>query len=154
MDNKNQALYQQVILDHNKNPRNYKEMKGHTHSSEGYNPLCGDHLWVYMNINSQKEIEDISFQGEGCAICKASASLMTTTIKGKNLSSAKNTINQFQHLLKGDPLSEDSDAVTKSKRLMVFSEIWKYPSRVKCAALAWHAASSAIDKEKEAVSTE
>lgn len=154
MENRNQHLYQQLILDHNKNPCNFKDLKEHTHCSEGYNPLCGDHIWIYMSINKQDEIEEISFQGQGCAICKASASIMTTTLQGKKISFAKDTINQFQHLLKGDKMDDEYNTITHNKRLMVFSEVWKYPSRIKCAALPWYAAASAIKNDNKPISTE
>ncbi len=151
MSNDSRAeLYQQVILDHNKNPRNFKEMPGFTHFAEGYNPLCGDHLKVYAKI-SNDVIEEVSFVGDGCAISKASASLMTTSLKGKKLAEAKTLFEQFQHLIKGE-LNPDKDPNVLGK-LAVFSGIWHYPARVKCASLSWHTLKGALDNMKS-ISTE
>lgn len=144
-------LYQQVILEHNRKPRNFRELDPCTNQSEGLNPLCGDHLHIYLNLDSDHKIEDITFQGSGCAISKASASMMTTALKGKTEAEAKELFGNFQKLLLGelDP-EKDSDKVGKLK---IFSGIWKYPSRVKCAALAWHTMNGALDATST-VSTE
>lgn len=150
MDSRQTQLYQQVILEHNKKPRNYGELDGHTHCSEGYNPLCGDHLWVFLQVEGDV-ITGVSFKGEGCAISKASASMMTTALKGKSLDEARQLMQEFQNLIKGR-LKPDEDEHHLGK-LKIFSGIWQYPSRVKCAVLAWHAMVGALDQE-ETISTE
>jgi len=149
--NDQRELYQQIIIDHNKNPKNFKKLESFTHHSEGYNPLCGDHLDVYIAINSDDVIEDISFQGDGCAISKASASMMTSFLKGRNTEEARDIFDQFHRLIIGklDPL-KDKNTLGK---LAIFSGIWHFPSRVKCASLCWHTMKGAIDK-KEVISTE
>ena len=144
-------LYQQVILEHNKKPRNYREMPEANHKSEGYNPLCGDHLTLYLKVTKDKIIEDISFVGDGCAISKSSASMMTTTLKGKTVDEAKTLFDQFHKLLNGK-LNPDKDKNILGK-LTIFSGIWHFPARVKCASLSWHAMRAALDQEKS-VSTE
>lgn len=144
-------LYQQVILEHNKKPRNFKKLEGATHTAEGYNPLCGDHLNVYLHINSENIIDDLSFEGDGCAISKASASMMTAAMKGKPVEEAKDLFSQFHRLIIGE-LDPEKDKHTLGK-LAVFSGIWHFPARVKCASLAWHTMNGAIENEKT-VSTE
>ena len=139
-------LYQQVILEHNKNPRNFKKLESATHSAEGYNPLCGDHLMVYLQVNNNNIIEEISFEGDGCAISKASSSMMTTNLKGKSLEEAKNLFQQFHQLVTGN-LNPDKDDHTLGK-LAIFSSIWHFPARVKCASLAWHTMNGAIENKK------
>jgi nitrogen fixation NifU-like protein len=144
-------LYQQVILEHNKKPRNCGKLKDATHSAEGYNPLCGDHLTVYLHINSNNIIDDISFEGDGCAISKASSSMMTAELKGKPVDEAVELFGQFHKLITGE-LDPETDKHTLGK-LAVFSGIWHFPARVKCASLAWHTMSGAIKHEKT-ISTE
>ncbi len=144
-------LYQQTILEHNRNPRNFKKLPGATHLAEGYNPLCGDHMWVYMKINKQNILEDVAFEGQGCAISKASASMMTTALKGKTIDQARVLFEEFHHLVIGK-LKPDQQPNHLGK-LAVFSGIWQYPSRVKCASLSWHTMHGAIDKVKS-ISTE
>lgn len=151
MNDNRYEIYQQMILEHNKKPRNFHTIEGATHQAEGYNPLCGDHLHVYMNLNDQKIIEDMAFVGEGCAISKASASLMTSSLKGKTQEEAKTLFDQFHRLIKGE-LKPDRDPHTLGK-LTVFSGIWQYPARVKCASLCWHAMKAAMEKV-QTVSTE
>lgn len=152
-------LYQQVILEHNKNPRNFKELKPCSHHAEGYNPLCGDHLNVYLRVNENNIIEEVSFQGDGCAISKASASMMTTALKGKTTDEAKILFDEFRKLVMHEEKSQapsDGSAhhhVPLLGKLSVFSGIWKYPSRVKCAILSWHTMKGALDQQK-VVSTE
>lgn len=144
-------LYQQVILEHNKKPRNFRKIDSASHHAEGFNPLCGDHLWIYLQISAQGIIEDIAFEGSGCAISKASASLMTTSLKGRSIDEAKKLFRDFQDLLtKKLDLEKDGDSLGKLK---IFSGIWRYPARVKCAALAWHALNGALS-QKASVSTE
>ena len=144
-------LYQQVILDHNKSPRNFRKMEHPTHTAEGYNPLCGDHLTVYLKVNQDNNIEDLSFVGDGCAISKASASMMTAFLKGKSVDEAKVLFEEFHNLIKGS-LNPDKDKHHLGK-LTIFSNIWQYPARVKCASLSWHTMNGALNKEKS-VTTE
>lgn len=146
-----QELYQQTILEHNRNPRNFRKIETPSHWAEGYNPLCGDHLNVYLNVNEKGIIDDISFDGSGCAISKASASMMTAAVKGKSVDTAKGLFEQFHKLVVGE-LKPDREANTLDK-LAVFSGIWQYPARVKCAVLCWHTLKGALDKAKT-VSTE
>ncbi|HOW36191.1 MAG TPA: SUF system NifU family Fe-S cluster assembly protein [Candidatus Omnitrophota bacterium] len=144
-------LYQQVILEHNKKPRNFKKIDNPTHFAEGYNPLCGDHLMVYLSVDDKGIIQEISFEGSGCAISKASASMMTVSLKGKTLDEARKLFEQFHKLVIGK-LHPEKDAHTLGK-LSIFSGIWQYPARVKCAILSWHAMNGAINKVQN-VSTE
>lgn len=147
-------LYQQVILEHNKKPRNFHKLESATHTAEGFNPLCGDHLWVYLKVSAQGLIDEAAFEGSGCAISKASASMMTTALKGKTVDEAKALFKQFHSLILGeikpDTQPERSDLLGKLK---IFSGIWQYPSRVKCAALGWHAMNGALAAQAS-VSTE
>jgi len=144
-------LYQQTILEHNRNPRNFKKLNGATHVAEGYNPLCGDHLWVYMKVKPDGIIEEAAFEGSGCAISKASASMMTTSLKGKSIHEANVLFQEFHQLVRGD-LKPDEQSNHLDK-LTVFSGIWQYPARVKCASLAWHTMHGALEKAKT-ISTE
>lgn len=144
-------LYQQTILEHNRHPRNFKKLEGATHVAEGYNPLCGDHLWIYLRINSANVIEDAAFEGSGCAISKASASMMTAALKGKLADEARILFKEFHDLVIGQ-LKPDVQSHHLGK-LAVFSGIWQYPSRVKCASLGWHTMHGALEKQKT-VSTE
>ncbi|OGX05502.1 MAG: SUF system NifU family Fe-S cluster assembly protein [Omnitrophica WOR_2 bacterium GWA2_47_8] len=149
-DSARDELYQQVILEHNKKPRNFKQLTDSTHFAEGYNPLCGDHLKVFLHLKGDV-IDDISFVGDGCAISKASASLMTTALKGKTVKEAETLFEQFHHLIKGE-LNPDKDPNILGK-LAVFSGIWHYPARVKCASLSWHTLKGALENKKS-ISTE
>lgn len=145
-------LYQQVIIEHNKNPKNFRKIAGVTHEAEGYNPLCGDHLHVYLRVQEPGGvIDDVSFEGDGCAISKASASLMTTSLKGKTIEEADVLFGQFHRLIKGE-LHPDKEPNVLGK-LSVFSGIWHFPARVKCAILCWHTMKGALDNVK-AVTTE
>ncbi len=144
-------LYQEVILEHNRKPRNFKKLENPTHFAEGYNPICGDHVLVYLKVDDQNTIEDISFEGSGCAISKASSSMMTTALKGKSLPQATMLFDQFHKLVKGE-LKPDRDPHSLGS-LGIFSGIWQYPSRIKCAILGWHAVKGALDKV-QTVSTE
>lgn len=146
-----EELYQQVILEHNKRPKNFCQLDPCTHHAEGYNPLCGDHLNVYLRVSAQGVIEEVSFLGDGCAISKASASMMTAALKGKTVDQARLLFNEFHHLLTKE-LDPEKDTHSLGK-LTVFSGIWKYPSRVKCAVLAWRTMKGALDEEKS-VATE
>ena len=144
-------LYQEMIIEHNKKPRNFRKMEGATHTAEGYNPLCGDHLMVYLHINGSGTIDDISFEGDGCAISRASASLMTSSLKGKTLHEASVLFEQFHSLIKGE-LKPEKDSNILGK-LTVFSGVWHFTTRVKCASLCWHTMRGAIE-HKTTVSTE
>lgn len=151
MDNELRELYQQVILDHNKNPRNFKKLETANHYAEGYNPLCGDRIDVYVKLDEDK-IEDISFMGSGCAISKASASLMSTMVKGKTIEEAEEIFKKFHHLITGK-MGEQIDTEQAGK-LAVFAGVREFPSRVKCASLAWHTLISALKEENKTVTTE
>ncbi len=141
-------LYQEIILDHNKNPKNFREIAGATHNSEGYNPLCGDRVHLFLKVEDGR-IADVGFTGSGCAISKASASVMTTEIKGKTVEESKELFKKFQNVITGG----DAD-VSKLGKLAVFAGVREFPVRVKCAALAWHTLLAALEKKNEAVSTE
>lgn len=143
-------LYQQVILDHNKKPRNFQKLETANRVSEGYNPLCGDQLTVYMHLEDDR-VADISFVGSGCAISKAAASMMTQNVKGKTREEAENLFNEFHRMVTGE-LDEE---VTPNSlgRLKIFSGVRDYPARVKCASLAWHTMHAALEGH-ETVSTE
>ena len=141
-------LYQQVILDHNKTPRNFHPMEDATKKADGENPLCGDRVTVFLRLDGDV-IADVSFQGQGCAISKASASLMTTSLKGKTLADAEAMFGHFHHMVKGDPVD-----TAKLGKLAVFAGVRDYPSRVKCASLAWHTLNAALKEQPQKVSTE
>ena len=142
-------LYQEVILDHNKRPRNFRVADPHNHHADGYNPLCGDTVSVYVNV-CDGVVEDISFQGEGCAISTASASIMTETLKGKTLEEAKHLFEEFHELVTTDDVEPAEDL----GKLGVLAGVRDYPTRVKCATLVWHTLQSALEQKGEAVTTE
>lgn len=150
-----QDLYQQVIIEHHKKPRNFRKIEPATHQAEGFNPLCGDHLWVYLNISATGLIDDISFLGDGCAISKASASMMTQSLKGKTVTEARAIFVDFHKMVTGQLNPDDDTEGTENilGRLKVFSGIWKFPARVKCAALGWHTMTGALANETT-ISTE
>jgi nitrogen fixation NifU-like protein len=144
-------LYQQVILDHNKAPRNFGELAAANRSQEGYNPLCGDYLHVHLHLENER-IEDISFEGSGCAISKASASLMTVALKGKGVDEAQALFEQFRDMVMADvaePVDEE-----KLGKMAIFSGVREFPMRVKCATLAWHTMKAALENEDASISTE
>ena len=143
-------LYQQVILDHNRNPRNFKELPNATRKVEGYNPLCGDHYTVFLQLDDDT-IRDVSFTGNGCAISKASASVMSSTVKGKKRAEAEKLFDTFHKLVTGENagLSE-----AELGRLAAFSGVSEFPARVKCASLPWHTLRTALEGEKDSVTTE
>ena len=144
-------LYQQVILDHNKNPRNFGKLDDANHHQEGYNPLCGDHLHVYLHLDGDL-IQNITFEGSGCAISKASASMMTSTLKGKTLAEAETFFDKFHAMVTSDiDATVDRDTLGK---LAVFAGVREFPMRVKCATLAWHTAKAAIEGDEQPISTE
>ncbi len=144
-------LYQEVILDHNRQPRNFRVPEHPQRQAEGYNPLCGDKITVYVHVD-QGQIRDVSFKGAGCAISQASASLMTEAVLGKSLAEARSLFEGFHHLLtdEGSGPSTGGDL----GKLEVFSGVREYPMRVKCATLAWHTLKSALEDESATVSTE
>ncbi|MEJ5299052.1 MAG: SUF system NifU family Fe-S cluster assembly protein [Armatimonadota bacterium] len=138
-------LYQEVILDHNKSPRNFGKLESPTHQAEGYNPLCGDHYWVYLTV-SDGIISDIAFEGSGCAISKAAASLMTSLLKGKPVSEAEKLFERYRAMVTGQGGGDPSEM----GRLVVFSEVKNYPTRIKCAVLPWHTLHAALAGEQTA----
>tara|TARA_B100001996_G_scaffold215648_1_gene165756 strand:- start:880 stop:1350 length:471 start_codon:yes stop_codon:yes gene_type:complete len=148
-------LYQEIILDHGKNPNNLKKIKSYNKDAKGYNPLCGDKVHVYLKIDDKKNIEDISFEGSGCAISMASASIMTGILKNKKETEVKEIVEDFLEMIKEKPdlntkiLEED-----EKTKLMCLSGVKQYPMRVKCATLSWHTLTSAINEKKEEINTE
>jgi nitrogen fixation NifU-like protein len=151
MDQELKELYQQVILDHNKSPRNFRVIENATQQAEGYNPLCGDRLDVYL-IVEDGIVKDVSFKGEGCAISKASASVMTSLLKGKKIEEAEELFERFHDLVTGK-LGENPDLDALGK-LAVFAGVQEFPVRVKCASLAWHTMMNALHNKEEKVTTE
>lgn len=151
MNNEMRELYQQMILSHNKNPKNFRIIENPSHYAEGHNPLCGDNLNVYLTLDGEGVIQDISFQGSGCAISKSAASMMTEILKGKREEEARELFEQYHNLVTGKLDPEKNEH--KLGKLTIFSGIWEYPARVKCASLSWHTVKAALDKE-EVVSTE
>ena len=145
-------LYQELILDHNKRPRNCRKIEGPDCCAQGHNPLCGDRVAVFVNVKGDR-IEEIAFQGAGCAISTASASLMTESLKGKTFAEAKGLFNQFHHMLTEDSSNGEVEAEGLGK-LAAFSGVKRYPARVKCATLAWHTVNAALEKSGETVTTE
>jgi nitrogen fixation NifU-like protein len=144
-------LYQQVILDHNRKPRNFKRLEDANREQEGYNPLCGDQLTLYLNLEDDV-IKDIGFQGQGCAISKASASMMTTAVKGKTKEEAEALFDEFHRMVKGD-LDTESQSHHLG-RLTILAGVREFPARVKCASLSWHTLRAALEGKGESVSTE
>lgn len=147
-------LYQETILDHNKSPRNFRKMGDATRKVEGYNPLCGDHYTVYVKLDGEV-ISDVAFDGAGCAISKASASVMTSLLKGKTKTEAERLFRDFHQLVKGeiDPAHE----LDRFGKLAAFAGVSEFPARVKCASLAWHTLHAALESKEEsgtAVTTE
>jgi len=144
-------LYQEVILDHNKSPRNFRTIVDADRKAEGYNPLCGDHVTIYLKMEEGK-IKDISFQGSGCAISKASASLMTAELKGKSAAEAQRLFDSVHQMLTGE-CNEQKDGQELGK-LTILSGVCKFPARVKCASLAWHTVKSALKGEGAVATSE
>ena len=143
-------LYQEIILDHGKNPRNLGKFENFNKDSEGYNPLCGDKVHVYLKLNEDKEIEDISFEGHGCAISMASASIMTELMKDKKNPEVKEILNDFLDMIKQSPeLKSQLIKEDEKTKLMSLSGVKRYPMRVKCATIAWHALASAMNYKKD-----
>jgi nitrogen fixation NifU-like protein len=144
-------LYQEVILDHNKRPRNYRTLESPTRVAKGHNPLCGDRLTLYVNLEGNR-IADLAFEGSGCAISKASASLMTEAVKGKTVAEAEALFERFHDLVTSPP---DEPATTNGLgKLAVFAGVREYPARVMCASLAWHTMKNAVEDRSEVAKTE
>ena len=148
-------LYQDIILEHGKSPRNFGKCTGHNHEAKGHNPLCGDQVEIFLKLNNENKVEDLTFKGSGCAISMASTSIMTELVKGKSIDIAKKIISSFINMIKNtqeiklNELNEDQKI-----QIMSLSGVKQYPMRVKCATLAWHTLTSAIDGEKKDVNTE
>ena len=139
-------LYQQVILDHNKKPRNFRKLETANHIAEGYNPLCGDQLTIYMNLEDDR-VTDVGFEGSGCAISKASASMMTQAVKGKSKEQAETLFKQFHSMVTGE-LDEENEENTLGN-LKIFAGVREFPVRVKCATLPWHTMHAALNKQDQ-----
>ncbi len=144
-------LYQEVILEHSKAPRNYRKPESANREAEGYNPLCGDRCTVFLDVEGDA-IKDIGFQGSGCAISRASASMMTQSLKGKSKAEAAHLFEEFHRLVTGD--EKAIAGAQELGKLAVFAGVSKFPARVKCATLAWHTLQSALENKHEPVSTE
>jgi nitrogen fixation protein NifU and related proteins len=138
-------LYQEVILDHNKRPRNFRAIDAPTHHAEGYNPLCGDRLTLHVQVEGER-IADVAFQGSGCAISKASASLMTDELKGRTVAEARALFERFHQVITTPP----DQPVEELGKLAVLAGVREFPVRVKCASLAWHTLKAALDREEKA----
>ena len=148
-------LYQEIILEHDKNPRYLRKTKNFNKDAKGYNPLCGDNVHIYLKLNEKKKVEDASFEGTGCAISMASASIMTDLVKGKEENEVKEIINDFLEMIKVNPELKSKNLKDDEKtKLMCLSGVKQYPMRVKCATLSWHTLISAIEDKKEEINTE
>ena len=148
-------LYQDIILEHGKNPRNFGKCEGHNFEAKGYNPLCGDQVKVYLKLTKEKKVENLSFEGSGCAISMASTSIMIELAKGKPAEVVKNIINSFLEMIKNAKEISSNELNEDQKiKIMSLSGVKKYPMRVKCATLAWHTLRSAIDGKKNEINTE
>ena len=143
-------LYQQVILDHNKKPRNFRKLEGANRTAEGFNPLCGDQLTVYLELEDEV-VKDVSFEGSGCAISKAAASMMTQIVKGKTKQEVEDIFGEFHKMVTGE--LDEEKTPNNLGRLTIFSGVREFPARVKCASLSWHTMRAALNGE-ETVSTE
>ena len=148
-------LYQEIILDHGKNPRNLGKFDNYNKDAKGHNPLCGDDVHVYLRLNENKKVDDITFEGKGCAISMASASIMTEMVRGKEEEEVKEIITDFLKMIKEkDELNNNILNEDEKTKLMCLSGVKQYPMRVKCATLSWHTLSSALDNSQETVKTE
>jgi len=148
-------LYQDIILEHGKSPRNFGKCEKYTHKAKGHNPLCGDQVQIYVKLDNKKKVEDLTFEGSGCAISIASTSIMTELVKGRTYKIVKKLVKNFINMIKNveEIKLENLDEDQKTK-VMSLSGVKKYPMRVKCATLAWHTLTSAIDQKNEEVNTE
>ena len=148
-------LYQEIILDHGKNPRNLRRTENFNKDAKGHNPLCGDKVHIYLKLNENKKVEDTSFEGQGCAISMASASIMTDLIKGKEEKEVKEIVNDFLEMIKEkDEINTNLLKDDEKTKLMCLSGVKQYPMRVKCATLSWHTLTSAIDKSQNEINSE
>ena len=148
-------LYQEIVLDHGKKPRNKNKLKSFNKEAKGHNPLCGDKIHIFLKLDNDKKVEDISFEGEGCAISIASASIMTETIKGKEFNVAKKILENFLNMLKeGSKLRINSLSEDENTTIMSLSGVKRFPMRVKCATLAWHTFMHAAEEKKGTANTE
>ena len=148
-------LYQEIILEHGKNPRNLRKTDNFNKDAKGHNPLCGDNVHVYLKLDKKKKVEDASFEGSGCAISMASASIMTDLVKGKETEEVKEIVNDFLKMIKENPELKSKNLKDEEKtKLMCLSGVKQYPMRVKCATLSWHTLTSAIDNIKKEINTE
>ena len=148
-------LYQEIILEHGKNPRNIGKTENFNKDAKGHNPLCGDSVHVYLKLDNKNKVEDISFEGSGCAISMASASIMTDLVKGKEENEVKEIIKDFLGMIKINPNLKSKNLSDDEKtKLMCLSGVKQYPMRVKCATLSWHTLISAIDNKNEEINTE
>ena len=148
-------LYQEIILEHGKNPRNLRKTDNFNKDAKGHNPLCGDNVHVYLKLNEKNKVEDVSFEGSGCAISMASASIMTDLVKGKEETEVKEIVKDFLVMIKENPELKSKNLKEEEKtKLMCLSGVKQYPMRVKCATLSWHTLISAIDNTQEEINTE
>ena len=148
-------LYQEIILDHGKNPRNLRRTENFNKDAKGHNPLCGDKVHVYLKLNENKKVEDISFEGQGCAISMASASIMTDLVKGKEEHEVKEIVSDFLDMIKEkNELNNNILQEDDKTKLMCLSGVKQYPMRVKCATLSWHTLTSAINNSQEKINSE
>ena len=148
-------LYQEIILEHGKNPRNIGKTENFNKDARGHNPLCGDSVHVYLKLDNKNKVEDVSFEGSGCAISMASASIMTDLVKGKEQNEVREIINDFLGMIKINPNLKSKNLNDDEKtKLMCLSGVKQYPMRVKCATLSWHTLISAIDNTQEEINTE
>ena len=148
-------LYQEIILDHGKNPRNLGKFDNYNKDAKGHNPLCGDDVHIYLRLNENKKVDDITFEGKGCAISMASASIMTEMVRGKEEIEVKEIVTDFLKMIKEkDELNNNILSEDEKTKLMSLSGVKQYPMRVKCATLSWHTLSSALENSQEIVKTE
>ncbi len=149
--NELQDLYQELILDHNRSPRNFRRIKNADGEANGYNPLCGDRVTVYVTINDDV-VSDVAFEGSGCAISTAAASLMTQSIKGKSIGEAKALFDNFRRLVTDESVASDNSPALG--KLEALGGVRRFPARVKCATLVWHTLKAALDRQEQTVTTE
>ena len=151
MDSEFRELYQEIIMDHNRHPRNYRKMEDATHVLDGRNPVCGDHYKIYLKVEDGI-VKDISFEGDGCAISKASASVMTQVVKGKTVEEAKHLFNVFHEIVTGEKRIDDFDE--NLNKIAAFAGVSEFPVRVKCATLSWHTMNLALTEGGQEATTE
>ena len=148
-------LYQDIILEHGKSPRNFGKCPGHSHEAKGHNPLCGDQVQIFLKLNDKKKVEKLTFEGSGCAISIASTSIMTELVRGKSFEVAKNIVDEFLNMIKtGSKMQTEYLDVDQKTKIMSLSGVKQYPMRVKCATLSWHTLFSALEGKKIEVNTE